>query len=517
MHVWDKSRKNLQVSCMFLVIVSPIGFFSGYALKISSLISALVDEPITCEPDPAQFVDINYTRLAEMVQWTDTRFENYHVALNMSTDTNFIDDGTFANVESYRFSDNQALQGGYAVAAYTFKYLAGKRENDSVIKNDALRVLRNLTYGFSMFLRVPNGGLGPEYPGILARGYSPPDPDGIGSFYFQGHPKEANGTGIYSDWKWRGFTSNDEHSGFYLALAVLLKYVDDDPFIANLTRLMIEQVANYLVQTNFIGFQQYGGPSGIEQKPRAFFSGYWVACLLKMASIVNPAVYEPVYRHWLSSEGIAMSGRTSLSFNQISDYFAYLLDYGPLFAFFILEDPQAPVWKQLYRGYLESLWSYVKNNRNAYFNALHLGMLAAAGLARRGDFPVIEHDMEDQLMRMETNHFPDRLDPKPAVPETYELSQEMIRARRYLTEDPIGRQFAFLFDNVDYKEVWYAKPLSVEYRPAHSFMWELSPFWQEVRYENASCETAGLTLTTPYWIARAYGYILPCGVKTNAF
>jgi len=93
----------------------------------------------------------------------------------------------------------------------------------------------------------------------------------------------------------------------------------------------------------------------------------------------------------------------------------------------------------------------------------------------------------------------------------------MIQARQFLTEDPAGRQLAFLFDNVDYEEVWYAEPLSVEYRPAHSFMWELSPFWQEVRYENATCETAGLTLTTPYWIARAYGYILPDGMKPNVF
>jgi hypothetical protein len=517
MYIWEKSRKKLQILSIFVIIISPIAFISGYALKISNIISDLVEQPLTYEPDPTQFMDINYTRLAEMVEWTDKRFESHHIALNMSTDTNFVDDGTFDHISNYTFSDNQALQGGYAVTAYTFKYLAGKRENNTLIQNDALRVLRNLTYGFSMFLRVPNGGLGPEFPGILARGYAPPDPDGIGSYYFQGHPKEANGTGDYSDWKWRGFTSNDEHSGFYIALAVLLKYANDDPFIANLTHLMIEQIANYMVQTNFIGFQQFGGPSGIEQKPRALSSGFWVACLLKMASIVNPVRYEPIYYHWLSSEGVAISGRISLSFNQISDYFAYLLDYGPVFAFFILEDPQTPVWKQLYQSYLESLWSYVKTNRNAYFNALHLGILATVGQAQRGYFPIMEHDLEDQLMRLEINHFPDRLNPKPAVPEHFELSQEMIQAKKYLIEDPIGRQFSGLFENVDYKQVWYKEPLSVEYRPAHTFIWELSPYWQEVRAENALCETAGLTLTTPYWIARAYGYILPEGIKLNAF
>jgi hypothetical protein len=517
MYIWEKSRKKLQIWSMFILILSPFVFITGYGVKIASIVSDLLDQPLSYELNPSQFMEINYTRLAEMVEWTDERFESYHLALNMSTDTLFVDDGTFDHVDEYTFSDNQALQGGYAVTAYAFKYLAGKRENNPEIQTDALRVLRNLTYGLSMFLRVPNGGLGPEYPGILARGYSPPDPEGIGSFYFQGHPKEANGTGAYSDWKWRGFTSNDEHSGFYIALAVLLKYVEDDPFIANLTHLMIEQIANYMVQTNFIGFQQFGGPSGIEQKPRAFSTGFWVACVLKMASIVNPTVYDPIYYHWLTSEGVAISGRTTLTFNQISDYFAYLLDYGPVFAFFLLEDPQTPIWKQLYQGYLESLWANVKNNRNAYFNALHLGILAAAGDGNRGDFPIIEHDMEDQLMRMEINHFPDRLNPKPAVPGDYEQSQEIIRGRRYLTEDPIGRQFAGLFDNVDYTEIWYTEPLSVEYRPSHTFLWELSPFWQEVRYENSLCETAGLTLTTPYWIARAYGYILPEGMKSNVF
>ena len=322
---------------------------------------------------------------------------------------------------------------------------------------------------------------------------------------------------MFSSDLWRGFTSNDEHSGFYIALAVLLKYVDDDPFIANLTNLMIEQIANYIVQTNFIGFQQYGGPSGIEQKPRALTSGFWVACMLRMASLVNPDVYEPIYYHWLSSELVAISGRTTLAFNQISDYFAYLLDYGPVFAFFILEDSQSPIWQQLYQGYTESIWAYVKNNRNSYFNTLHLGILAAAGQAERGNYPVIEHDLEDQLMRLEINHFPDRLNPKPAVPETYALSQEVIEVREFLTDDPIGQQFAFLFENVDYQEVWYTEPLSVEYRPSHTYLWELSPFWQEVRYENPLCETGGLTLTTPYWMARAYGFILPEGMKYNVF
>jgi hypothetical protein len=339
----------------------------------------------------------------------------------------------------------------------------------------------------------------------------------VGAFYFQGHPKEANGTGEYAAWRWRGFTSNDEHSGFYLALAVLLKCVPDDPFIAGLTRLMVEQIANYLVHTNFVGFQQFGGPSGIEQKPRAFSTGYWAACVLRMASLVNPDVYESKYYHWLSSEGVALSGRTSLAFNQISDYFAYLLDYGPAFAFFLLEDPATAVWKQMYRGYRESLWAFVRGDRNAYFNALHLAILAEAGQAARGDHPVLEHDLEDQLMRLEVNRFPDRLGPKPPVPEAFALSQEMLALRAYLTEDPIGRQFAFLADNVEYQVVRYAEPLSVEYRPGHTFLWELSPYCQEVRYENPLCETAGLTLTTPYWIARACGFILPGGVKTNAF
>ena len=81
----------------------------------------MVELPLEYEVDPTQYMDINYTWLAEMLEWTDKLFEDYHIALNMSTDTIFMDTGNFDKIQSFYLSDNLALQGGFAIAAYSFK------------------------------------------------------------------------------------------------------------------------------------------------------------------------------------------------------------------------------------------------------------------------------------------------------------------------------------------------------------------------------------------------------------
>jgi hypothetical protein len=51
------------------------------------------------------------------------------------------------------------------------------------MKEDALNVLKNLTTGMAMMIIVPNGGLGSNYNGILARGYAPPNEPLLGDFF----------------------------------------------------------------------------------------------------------------------------------------------------------------------------------------------------------------------------------------------------------------------------------------------------------------------------------------------
>ena len=70
-----------------------------------------------------------------------------------------------------------------------------------------------------------------------------------------------------------------------MGLAACLKYIDD-PYVVDTVGLIVEQLANYMKETNFLGINGPGGPSGVEQKARIYAGGVWVTLLLKMAAMV---------------------------------------------------------------------------------------------------------------------------------------------------------------------------------------------------------------------------------------
>jgi hypothetical protein len=244
-------------------------------------------------PDPNKFIDIDYDRLAYMVEWTDVRFKQYHMPLNMSSACTFEDNGLFDTVAYYHYSDNEAGFTGTAYAGWVHKYLAAIRENNETMKQDALQVIKNLTTGMAMMIIVPNGGLGSNYNGILARGYAPPNEPFLGNFYYQEHSRHFNGTYPYDQYRWRGYTSNDEYAIYYLFLALATKYIapgmDEISQYVNYTvSQIVDQLANYMLKNNFLGIHATGAPTGTDQKPRFGSFGFWAPLLLKLGSIYYP-------------------------------------------------------------------------------------------------------------------------------------------------------------------------------------------------------------------------------------
>ncbi|MHA1719641.1 MAG: hypothetical protein ACTSWX_06935, partial [Promethearchaeota archaeon] len=443
----------------------------------------------------------------EMARVYDDLFQKNHLPLNFTSSCDYVD-GNYTEVANYDFSDNGALWTGIAMAGWVFHYVAASNEGNITDIDYSLSVIRRMVNGMSMLMIVPNGGLGPEYPGILARGWAGPGDKDINPGIFQDHIRHYNGTGAYSQYRWRGHTSNDEYGGYYLGLAVCLKYVDD-PYVQRTVGLIIEQLANYMKETNFLGINGPGGPSGVDQKPRVYTGAYWISLLLKMAAIVNAEEYLTDYYHFVSAEMAYLATAESSDHETMANYYAYNFAHCVVFAFLLLEGTQSEIGRIYYNAYLNSLRHYTEFHRNAWFNVIYLALTAEPG-----QYPEIERDIEDQLMRLEINHFPDRHYPLLPAPPSYEKVQKILQWKNEIANHNWATLYYVAFIETDWEEVYFTKPLTVEYRRTGNYMWERNPWENTTYWHDAPLhEEPGMTFTTPYWIARAFGFIQPSGYR----
>lgn len=519
-----RSRKNFtrKIISVFLLTLFPIGMGFFYFNQIGLIYADLVRSTQLYSPDPNTFIDIDYDRLAYMVEWTDERFKAYHMPLNMSSACTFVDNGLYDTVAYYHYSDNEAGFTGTAYAGWVHKYLAAIRENNDTMKIDALNVLKNLTTGMAMMIIVPNGGLGPEYNGILARGYAPPNEPFLGAFYYGEDSRHFNGTYPYDQYRWRGYTSNDEYAIYYLFLALATKYIasgtdEISQYINHTVSLIVDQLANYMLKTNFLGIHATGAPTGTDQKPRFGAFGFWAPLLLKLASIYHPEKYEHLYYHWVTNELSYMNANEGNPNEIVANYFAYDFTCDVIWGFLLLEGTESRIGQYYYQKYIQTFWNTVQGHRNAHFNAIYLSLQAERG-AERGDYPIIEYTLEDQLMRMDINHFPDRINGHYPIDSNYHVNPAIEKWGNYFRTRPDKFLIKLAFPDVQWDIVQYIEPLSVEYRPTSDYMWERNPFylyWDSSGYVNPNIEAQGMSLTVPYWIARAHGFIPVTGMKIN--
>jgi hypothetical protein len=484
-----------------LLFTCPFAFVGWYATTAFSLFHSIVEFTYETPPNPDEFITADFEKLAFMADYYDNRYEQFHIPLNFSTDTVFTN-ADCTEVWRYAYSDNGAQFTGLALTGWIFKYLTGIKEENQTLVDDATRVIRKLVSGMTMLMAVPNGGIGPDYPGILARGYADPQHRDIAEFYFLDNDnRHHNGTGVYSDWRWRAYTSNDEYSGFYSGLGLLLKYVDL-PDVQNVTRLMIDQLAKYMIHTNFLGVDYHGGPTGVEQKPRFFIGGTWVCLLLKMAALVNPAKYEPYYRYYAVNQFYAWWSTEGGEQESVSNYYSYTFGYHIMFTLLVLEtDPK------LHGVYLDrflgSLWRYTQNHRNPFFNVIYLLLTQELG-----NQAIIEADIEDILARWEIHHFPDRMLGYDSPTADYFIVDNFARINNFMATNPLAPIFRPLFMEV-IDNHYYNKPLTPEFRNSNIFIWERNPYQYVEPVIWPNYEFTGSSFTVPYWMTRYFGLLTP--------
>ena len=515
-----KPRKWVQIVKICIVVI-PIVLVSLFGVSLRNKFDDLAAFTQVYEPDPSSFINGNYSRFAEMAEYYDARFEEFHIPMNMSTDTVFTDNSCTA-VDYYQYSDNTGQWTGLAITSWVYKYLAAIRENNNTMKIDSLRVIRKLFHGMSMQLAVPNGGLGSDYGGILARGWADPALRNISEFYFQDtnlhnddtYTQHHNGTGPYSNFRWRGYTSLDEYSGFLGGLSFVYKYVLE-PDIQATAKLMIDQLAHNFLETNWLGIDWHGGLTGSSLKSRLFQSGAWAALVLKLGALAFPEKYSQTYYHFAVEE---LYGRWSVMGSQIevvANYYAFAFSYHVCFALLMLEtDPQ--IRALYYKRFDGSIFSYTDNHRNPFYNMILLILNDEPGVN-----PILERDVEDQLMRYDCEyHFPDRrLGHKDAALDASYVPIEAINELNdFLDNSWLGWLYRPFFFEIERDDIFYSKPLTAEFMPGDIFIWEENPFedyTNELGDINGRYEYAGFSFTIVYWMARGAGYFPATGIRTT--
>ena len=129
-----KPRKWVQIVKICIVVI-PIILVSLFAVSLRSKFDDLAAFTQVYEPDPSSFINGNYSRFAEMAEYYDARFEEFHIPMNMSTDTVFTDNSC-TTVDYYQYSDNTGQWTGLAITSWVYKYLAAIRENNNTMKQD---------------------------------------------------------------------------------------------------------------------------------------------------------------------------------------------------------------------------------------------------------------------------------------------------------------------------------------------------------------------------------------------
>ncbi|MGV9173914.1 MAG: hypothetical protein ACOC35_15300, partial [Promethearchaeia archaeon] len=197
-------RKNAAITLLFLLPLIGFGTYAAGALYIlNDMTSYTFDEKI--KPDVNHFTPrnkINATFLAEIAEQLEIRNNKYHLPINLSVSL-YMKDHNYNEVRKWRMNENGGLRGGEMLFSECLRYAIAKRENNLEAKNHSMIVIRKLVDGFAKLMAAPNGGLGPEYPGILARFYAAPEHRDIFPKMFDPHYKHFNGSGPYKNWRVR--------------------------------------------------------------------------------------------------------------------------------------------------------------------------------------------------------------------------------------------------------------------------------------------------------------------------
>ncbi|MHA1341104.1 MAG: hypothetical protein ACTSRZ_11945 [Promethearchaeota archaeon] len=517
------ARYYVKLTCISLI---PFLIFGSYLGGVMYLINDMTSFLYEIDTDPIRdgfypIENINTTILREMANNFSLREELYHIPINLSQAVSF--DAETGEIIKYHPTDNGALFTGYALAAECLRYAT--LSDGSIEKEQSLNLTRKLVSGMAKLLEVPNGGLGPEYPGqTLARFYAPPElkDDENFTWIFKPHYKHFNGTGKYSDWRCRLYTSKDELGGYFLGIAMALKFIDNFE-IQNTIKLIIGQLANGFLNSYWQEIHGDGTPDGAHLQPPSM--PQWKLLLMKMASIAYPDIpkYKQLYYYYATKELGIIKACSLGPEDSINNYYGLPFGHNVLFALILLEENQ--LYRDIYIRNYEKSYEAFKGQRNAYFNAIYLAFAKLRNTQPQYNISKIKWDVLDQLWRFNVfglYPFDDRYGGrnKSIAREELAISDsswlKLEPRQQKLLSSPLSDLYSWLWEGDSafmphLMDTRYLRPATVEMFPIASFIWGDNPFTEMGGHERSSdkriYEQPGVSFTLPYWILAYFDYI----------
>ncbi len=517
-----------------------IGFggYIGFGLYIVNDIASYTYNLTPPDTDYFTAIDqINTTYLEQMANYYDDQMERYHMPANISVDVKFTN-ASYNKVDEWKSTDNGALAIGYALASQCFRYKVALIEGNATELAKAMNQTKKMVYAFSNMLAAPNGGIGPNYPGTPARFVCSPEDRQYHPSLFEEHPRHFNGTGAYSKWRVRLYTSRDELAGYYIGLACVLKFIDptnssDSEWCVERVKLLVAQLIEGFKKTNWLVIGGHGEPVGSDLNPQLEGS-MWQLTLMRLGATAYPEIYTSLYHH-VASKFFELNYATMGSiWNTVSEYYALTFSMTVEYSLIILEDN--PQLRNFYiKNFEVGFYSYVRYHRNAYYNTIHLAFMTLVPDSSIYEDPnytdeTIKWDILDQLWRFKTSNWSEgirnyNLTQRPNSTRATSLNPDVrgqvevsavTQWNDFFETHAFGTLYSWLGDQFDYDEPLYTHPLTVSEYKIDRFIWEHSKFRGTGGCENAVGDNNtddGLTQASPasylivYWMARLYDVI----------
>jgi len=493
--------KNIAISLLIGIPFIGFGIYAGFALYIIDDLASFtlnLDPPNTDYFTPLPQINGNQTYLEEMAHTYDYILEKWHIPTNISIDVTFTND-SYSEVDTWHGTDNGALHLGYTLASQCFRYKYALDNNDFAELANATRMVKKCVTGFSNMLAAPNGGIGPDFPGMPARFVSAPENKIYHPWMFEEHPRHFNGTGPYSDWRVRLHTSRDELAGYYLGFASVLKFIDptaneDSRWCVERIKLLTEQMIEGFRKTNWLVLGGEGEPVGSDLHP-IFEGSPWQITLLRIGATALPEKYDSLY-HYAATKMMSMNGLgKSDKANTVYDTYALAFSMDVIFSLIMLEDN--PTLQLHYiKNFENGFYNYLRYHRNAFFNIIHLSFMTLVPDSSLFQDPnytdnTIRWDILDQLWRFNTSGWgngirdynltvrPNSTRATSLNPEIAAMEIEHNKAKwiDFFENNPYGGLFSWLSDLIDVEDPLYIRPLTVSEMGVHHFEWEHSKFY----------------------------------------
>ena len=497
-------KKNIVITILFSIPV--ISFFSyiGFGLYILDDLASLtlnLDHPNTTYFTPFDQIIGNQTYLDQMATRFDYQLEKWHIPTNISIDVTFTDD-SYSEVEIWHGTDNGALHLGYTLASQCLRYKYALDNSDLNELENATRMVKKCVSGFSNMLAAPNGGIGPDYPGMPARFVSAPENRIYHQWLFDPDPRHFNGTGPYSNWRVRLHTSRDELAGYYLGFASVLKFIDptaseDSRWCVERIKLLTAQMIEGFRKTNWLVLGGNGEPVGSDLNP-ILGESIWQLALLRIGATAYPDKYDSLYNYAAAKIMSMQNGHMGSEGNTAYDTYALAFSMDVEFALIMLEDN--PLLQNHYiRRFEEGFYSFLRYHRNAFFNIIHLvfmTILEDSSLFEDSNYNdnAIRWDVLDQLWRYNTSGWgygirdynltvrPHSTRATSLNPDIASMKIDPNRAKwaNFFENNIYGTMFTWVGELIDINDpsgVQYTLPLTVSEMGVHHFLWEHSKFF----------------------------------------